>query len=89
MRFTYTLDVETERALVRLARRLGLSNSEALRCAIRGIAGHIRCEAVDRLAALDHLQRSLALTRRKADAWVRRIRNGRASGPVLHKSRRR
>jgi len=39
IRSTYALDVETVRALERMARRLGISKSEALRRAIQGAAG--------------------------------------------------
>ena len=39
-------------------------------------------------AALDDLQRSLALTRSKADAWARRVRTERRSGSARREPRR-
>lgn len=66
---TYTLDVETVQALEGMARRWGVSKSEALRRAINSTAQQ---GAVSRLEALDKLQNSLNLTPAKARAWIRR-----------------
>jgi len=71
---TYALDVDTVRALERMARRWGVSKSEALRRAIRAAAAQAGEEEGGALKALDRLQRSAVLTTRKADDWVRRTR---------------
>jgi hypothetical protein len=78
---TYSLDVETVHALEAMARRLGVSKSEALR---RAIASAARVERSDRagrseridprLAALDRLQKRLALTPEAVEAWVEEAR---------------
>lgn len=67
---TYSLDVETVRALERLARRWNVSKSEALRRAIQASAVRAPREA-DRegLSALDELQRSLGLSAGAAARW--------------------
>jgi hypothetical protein len=78
IRSTYALDVETVRALERMARRLGVSKSEALRRAVQSAAGEDQSAAA-RTVALDDLQQSLGLTRVKADAWARRVRAERRS----------
>ncbi len=71
---TYALDAESVRALERMARRLRVSKSEALRRAI-----HVAAErAVDGLeegvAALDRLQSAAALSRDAARRWSRAAR---------------
>lgn len=77
---TYTLDPESVRTLEAMARRLGVSKSEALRRAIHladrsGRPGRDAPDKADpRLAALDRLQKQLALTPDGADAWVREAR---------------
>ena len=78
---TYTLDPDTVRALEAMARRLGVSKSEALRRAIHIAAragrlgrGDRPGETDPRLAALDRLRKRLALTPESADAWVRETR---------------
>jgi hypothetical protein len=88
IRSTSALDVETARALERMARRLGVSKSEALRRAIHGAAGAVPSGAAESVAALDDLQRSLALTRSKADAWARRVRTERRSSSARREPRR-
>ena len=67
---TYALDVETVRALERMAQRWKVSKSEALRRAIRAAASERPPGATDALQALDRLQRSLRLTPAKAKAWA-------------------
>ena len=73
---TYALDVETVRALERMAGRWKVSKSEALRRAIRAAAGE-EPPHTDALHALDRLQRSVSLTPAKARAWAREIRTER------------
>jgi Ribbon-helix-helix protein, copG family len=70
---TYALDVETVRTLERVARRWGVSRSEALRRAIR-VAARDAGPASDALVALDALQRSLGLSATAARAWASRVR---------------
>jgi transposase-like protein len=71
---TYSLDLDTVRALERLARRWGVPKSEALRRAIRA-AGEADRAAPDHPASgLDALQRALRLTPTKAAAWAREVR---------------
>jgi len=75
---TYSLDVETVRALEALARRWRVSKSEALRRAIRasatGKALHAGREAVE---ALDQLQKSLTLDAKTAAVWEKAARGTR------------
>ena len=78
---TYTLDPDTVRTLEAMARRLGVSKSAALRQAIHiadraartGRSDHVD-KADPRLAALDRLQKALALTPQAAEAWVQEAR---------------
>jgi hypothetical protein len=82
IRSTYALDVETVRALERMAKRLRISKSEALRRAIQGAAreaGSAETDDVAAIMALDQVQEALKLTRGQADAWVRRVRVDRRS----------
>ncbi len=74
---TYSLDVETVRALERMALRWRVSKSEALRRAIRTAADRAAEQAPDGLVALDQLQRSLALDARAAERWEAEIRRER------------
>ena len=69
---TYTIDLETKRALDRLATRWDVSKSEALRRAIRQAAGASR--VTDRLAALDALQRRARVTKGTASRWTGEVR---------------
>ena len=77
---TYSLDVETVAALERVARRWGVSKSEALRKAIRAsdgaeaAAAAPAAESNPRLAAFRRLQASLNLDTAKAEAWIREVR---------------
>jgi hypothetical protein len=82
---TYTLDLETIRALEDMARRLGVSKSEALRRAVRSAAGKGRTtQGSDALQALDRLQKSLDLTSAKARAWVRSVKKERQASSSRH-----
>ena len=71
---TYALDVETVRALERMAERWRVSKSEALRRAIRAAAGQKAPTTTDALKALDQLQRSLRLSPDRARAWAGKVR---------------
>jgi hypothetical protein len=83
---TYTLDAETIDALEGMARRLGVSKSEALRRAIHAAAQET---ASSRIEALTKLQKSLNLTPAKTRAWIRRIRaDRRASSDRLERGER-
>lgn len=73
---TYSLDLDTIQALEDLARRWGVSKSEALRRVIRAAAGRPKA-STDAIEALNDLQRSLALTPAKARSWARQARAGR------------
>lgn len=75
IRSTYALDRETVERLESLARQWNVSKSEALRRAIR--AADLRSSAESRLTALDTLQASMRLSRRKAEAWIRDLRRER------------
>ncbi len=84
---TYSLDLETVRALERLAKRWEVSKSEALRRAIRAaIAGTSGREVADdengALQAWQALQRSLKLTPARAAAWARQVRAERKASSV-------
>lgn len=70
---TYALDVETTRALEEMARRWGVSKSEALRRAIRAV-GQPAAIASKALVALGALQRSLHLDSGSAARWAKRAR---------------
>src|SRR5947208_2375220 len=80
---TYTLDVETVRALEEMARRWDVSKSEALRRAIRAAAAEGRPLRADALEALDRLQRSLGLSPVRGRAWAAAVRPERQAAPAL------
>lgn len=95
---TYSLDLETVGALERVARRWGVSKSEALRRAIHasdaaptappepGAAPQPEGEPNPRLAAFRRLQALMNLDRAKADAWIAEIRAEReASSERIHR----
>jgi hypothetical protein len=86
---TYALDAESIRALERMARRLGISKSEALRRAIRAAAERREGEPEDALATLDRLQDSLALGGEAARRWARSIRSERVAASTRREGRRR
>jgi hypothetical protein len=77
---TYALDLETVRALDDLARRWGVTKSEALRRLIRSAAEAARADGSGPLAALEALQDSARLSRARADAWAREVRAEREAG---------
>ena len=74
---TYSLDVESVRALEELARRWRVSKSEALRRAIRSEAGRQPAGSDDALAALDELQASLRSRNVDLEQWARDVEAGR------------
>ncbi len=86
---TYALDVETIRKLDRVAARWKVSKSEVLRRAIEVVARDQLGEAPSPLQALDELQKSVKLTRRRSDEWSREVRNERAKTSARHEWRRR
>jgi predicted transcriptional regulator len=72
---TYALDVETVHALDELARRWGVSRSEALRRAIRAAAHPGRSVvALEPVRALDRLQRALRLRPADVEDWSALVR---------------
>jgi len=78
---TYSLDVETVRALEDLAKRWDVSKSEALRRAIRTVSQEASSKPSDALRALDELQRSLGLSLADARRWQRAITAERRAWP--------
>ena len=88
---TYSLDVETVETLARVAREWNVSKSEALRRAIRAAAAsRSEADVDEKLAAWRELQRSVALTTAKGDAWIRDVRaERRASSTAPDPKRRR
>ncbi len=74
---TYSLDVESVRALEDLARRWRVSKSEALRRTIRSEAGRQPDRRRDALAALDELQASLRSRNVDIEQWAQEVEAGR------------
>lgn len=81
---TYSLDVETVEALDRLASAWETSKSEVLRRLIRERAAspgyardatNARSGVAAKLAALDQLQKAMALTPAAAKTWMRENRS--------------
>ena len=71
---TYSLDGETIRELERMAKRLGISKSAALRRAIRLAALSELQPGEDQLAALEELQRSVDMDPKDLQRWDREAR---------------
>ena len=86
IRSTYALDRETVDRLESLARQWNVSKSEALRRAIR--AADLRSSVEYRLTALDTLQASMQLSRRKAQSWIQEVRRDRERSTRRIASRR-
>src|ERR1017187_2828236 len=84
---TYSLDVETARALADMARRWGVSKSEALRRAIRAARRCPAPGASKALTALDALQRSLGLEPRTVAAWGTKAHAERRAASIRRESR--
>ncbi len=70
---TYSLDLETVRALEDLAKRWKVPKSEALRRAIRAASKEDSSKPSDALRALDELQRSLGLSLEDARRWQKAV----------------
>ena len=84
IRSTYPLDVGSVRQLEAMARRWKVSESEALRRAIRAAAERELEPGRDGVNALDRLQASLNLTKDQAARWERAsARERRDSGSRL------
>jgi hypothetical protein len=80
VRATFALDPETADALDRLARRWGVSKSEALRRAVNVAAVVEDADPrSDVLAALTELQERLGLDERTADRWIAELRAERSA----------
>jgi predicted transcriptional regulator len=78
---TYSLDLETVRAIEELARRWNVSRSEVLRRAVRASASKTRPPGPrDAVRALDRLQDGLHLEPADADRWVNDARSERQAG---------
>ena len=71
---TYSLDLETVNALDRLAKRLNVSKSEALRRAIRQAAEQLPDPRDEAIANWKRLQELIALTPAEAERWVKEVR---------------
>lgn len=85
---TYSLDVDTVKALERMARRLKVSKSEALRRAIRALAAQEHDDSEDDpVRALDRLQQSLGLSPGAARSWEKRVRDERSASSKRREDR--
>ena len=73
---TYSMDQETVRMLERLARRWKVSKSEALRRAIHAAAAK-EPSGRGAVRALEEAQRSMGLSAKVVDAWLKRARGER------------
>jgi hypothetical protein len=80
---TYSLDVETVRDLERMAKRLKISKSAALRRAIRLAVGSGPGAGEEQLSALDELQQSLDLAPEDLREWEEKNRELRRSSSRL------
>ena len=80
---TYSLDVETVRDLERMAKRLKISKSAALRRAIRLAASSEPRAGEDQLSALEELQQSLDLAPEDLREWEEKNRKLRRSSSRL------
>ena len=78
---TYSLDVETARALETLARRWKVSKSEVLRRAIRAAAAEDATRESGPLAALDRLQTSVRERRVDMERWKKEVDAERRAWP--------
>ena len=85
---TYSLDVETLRALEELARRWSTSRSEALRRAIRASWVQSDAPSLTPMRALDRLQGGLDLGQSAARRWARAVRAQRKASSRRHETRR-
>ena len=75
IRSTFALDPETVADLDHLAERWNVSKSEVIRRIVNTAAIIDEADAAsDAIAALEELQRRLALTPEKTEAWLRHAR---------------
>ena len=74
-RTTYALDEETVQRLAHLARRWNMSQSDALKQAVR--AADADASEDKRIAALDALQASMKLSPEAAESWASQVRDER------------
>ena len=84
---TYSLDVETIRALEEMAQIWGVSKSEALRRAIRAARREPTTGTPKALAALNTLQASLDLASPAAVRWEKNVAAERRSASIRSESR--
>lgn len=70
---TYSLDLETVKALEALAKRWDVPKSEALRRAIRAASREASSKPSDAIRALDELQKSLGLSLQEARRWQKAV----------------
>jgi Zn-dependent peptidase ImmA (M78 family) len=70
---TYSLDAHTMRVLERVAKRWGVSKSEALRRAIKA-SEELPAAQDERLSALGELQSRGGVDARAAGAWIKKVR---------------
>jgi Arc/MetJ-type ribon-helix-helix transcriptional regulator len=82
---TYSLDPATVQTIGDMARRLGVSKSEALRRAVRMAAGR----DTDAMEALDELQRALGLSDGDARQWADRSHKERHASSAHREAARR
>lgn len=73
VRSTYALDVETVRKLEELAKKWGVSKSEALRRSVHS-ATNAEINSPDPLQVFEALQRSLNLSENRAAKWQENVR---------------
>jgi Arc/MetJ-type ribon-helix-helix transcriptional regulator len=69
---TYSLDADTMRVLERVAKRWGISKSEALRRAVRALAATTGKSEPE--SALDELQAAAGVSSAQATRWVKEVR---------------
>lgn len=74
VRSTFSLDIETARALEVLARRWEVSKSEAVRRAVGAVAEKEGPRARKKLEALDKLQASVKARGIDLEAWEQEVR---------------
>lgn len=80
---TYSLDIETVQDLERMAKRLKISKSAALRRAIRLASDAEPRPGEDQLEALDELQQSLGLAGGNGRRWEQEARQLRKASSRL------
>jgi hypothetical protein len=81
---TYSLDVRTVRVLEAIAKRWGVSKSEALRRAINSAASLRHDEGDERLATLRDLQTAAGLSASAAKSWSASVRAERRANSSGH-----